>query len=147
MGMITILASIVLVAVNPVRQFAQARNSQRISNVNAILNAIGNRIAENRGVFRDDGTCDVTIPTTVTGIAKVGFDLRPCIVPTYISEIPYDPASGLNTCESTGCDGGSETYDTDYTIVQDAETGRITVCAPEAAEASIEGSESYCLTR
>ena len=39
-GMLAILTTVVLVAVNPLRQFAQARNSQRQSNVAAILNAV-----------------------------------------------------------------------------------------------------------
>jgi len=40
-GMIALLAAIVIVAINPARQFAQGRNTQRTSNVNTILNAIG----------------------------------------------------------------------------------------------------------
>src|SRR5437762_9132239 len=50
-GLIAILAAIVLIAINPARQFAQARNSQRTSDVNSVLNAIGQRIADNKGVF------------------------------------------------------------------------------------------------
>ncbi len=50
-GIIAILASIVIIAINPSKQFAQARNTQRQSGVNAILNAIGQRIADNKGVF------------------------------------------------------------------------------------------------
>lgn len=146
MGMITILASVVLVAVNPLRQFAQARNSQRISNVNAILNAIGNRLAENRGVFTGDG-CSSAIPGAALGIAKGAYDLRPCIVPLYLSELPFDPTSGSNTCTSSSCAGAGESYDTGYTIAQDTGTGRITVCAPGAAESAIAGSKAYCLTR
>ncbi len=57
-GMIGILAATVLVAVNPLHQFAQARNAQRISNVSEILNAIGDRLADNKGVFQDqDNGC------------------------------------------------------------------------------------------
>ena len=39
-GIIAILAAIVIIAINPAKQFAQARNTQRTANVNAILNAI-----------------------------------------------------------------------------------------------------------
>jgi prepilin-type N-terminal cleavage/methylation domain-containing protein len=39
-GLIAVLAAVVLIAVNPARQFAQARNSQRASNVSTILNAM-----------------------------------------------------------------------------------------------------------
>ncbi len=147
--MIAILASVVLIAINPLRQFAQARNSQRISNVNAILNAVGNRTAEHKGLFVDQsGPCQSGIPTTATDMSTTignGYNIRPCLVPTYISELPYDPAGGSNSCTTDSCSGG--TYDTQYTIKQDA-NGRVTICAPNAgAETSIEGSAPYCLTR
>ena len=147
MGMITILASVVLVAVNPLRQFAQARNSQRISNVHAILNAIGNRLAENRGIFTDDETCTIALPGSATAMARNGYDMRPCLVPLYLSEFPFDPATGSNTCASIACGGDGENYASGYTVAQDTGTGRVTVCAPGAAEPSIEGSGPYCLTR
>lgn len=91
-GMIAILAAVVLIAINPLRQFAQARNAQRVSNVNTILNAIGNRIAENKGVFVGDTTCTAPLPASSTNIAKTGgYDLRTCLVPNFTSDIPPDP--------------------------------------------------------
>lgn len=48
-GIIAILAAVVIVALNPGRQFAQARNTQRSSNVNTILNAVGQYMADNNG--------------------------------------------------------------------------------------------------
>ena len=148
-GMIAILAAVVLIAINPLRQFAQARNSQRTANVNAILNAIGNRIAENKGLFVDGSACTISLPTTASVMGKTSpsYDIRPCLVPTYISELPYDPATGSNTCMSNSCSGTGEDYNTKYTVMQDSTSGRITVCAPDAAEASISGSASCCLTR
>ena len=145
MGLITILASVVLIAINPVRQFAQARNSQRISNTHAILNAVGNRLADNRGLFADGAECVTELPSSATRMATGAFDIRPCLVPTYLAELPADPTSGSNTCSNAACSGGE--YDTGYTIVRDSQYGRITVCAPEAAESAIPGSEAYCLTR
>ena len=50
-GIIAVLAAVVLVAINPARQFKLARDSQRVSNITAILNAVGQNIAENRGLF------------------------------------------------------------------------------------------------
>ena len=44
--LIAILATIVIIAINPAKQFAQARNTQRTSNVESILNAVGQRIAD-----------------------------------------------------------------------------------------------------
>ncbi len=83
-GMLAILATVVLVAVNPLRQFAQARNSQRQANVAAILNAIGERVADTHGVFTD-ASCTADMPSAASPIAKSGtgsYDLRPCVVPS-----------------------------------------------------------------
>ena len=61
-GIIAVLASIVIIAINPAKQFAQARNTQRQSNVEAILSAIGQRMADNKGVFA--GTFGVEISSS-----------------------------------------------------------------------------------
>ncbi len=147
-GMLAILATVVLVAINPLRQFAQARNAQREANVSVLLNAIGERVADNRGIFADaDGTCAAALPDTATDMKNSGgYDIRPCLVPTYISEVPYDPSVGSNTC-GTDADCVGKSYDTRYTVMQDGETSRITVCAPGAAESALAGSAAFCLTR
>lgn len=128
-GIIAILASIVLVAINPARQFRQANDSQRTSNVNAILNAVGQRIADNRGSFAG-GVCPtlsatakeiVVQPQSYTvGGTEVNFDT--CLYPTYIPSMPFDPSEP--NASSTG-----------YFIAQDS-TGRITVSAPATEEAA-----------
>ncbi len=122
-GIIAILAAVVLVAINPARQFAQARNSQRLSNITAILNAVGQNISDNKGLF----TCaSGAIPATVIEIKSGtgGYDIRNCIIPNYIPEIPVDPATGSITSATE--------YSTGYQISQDATTKRITVTAPSA---------------
>ncbi len=146
-GIIAILATIVIIAINPARQFAQARNTQRTSNVNAILNAIGQNLADNKGAF----TCAAgAIPSTATDIEKTGgYNIRPCIVTTYISEIPSDPSIGSNNCvDSTPGDcATSGSYDTKYTVKQDSTTARITVCAPKANEPNTSVQQDICVTR
>ena len=120
-GIIAILASVVIVALNPARQFAQARNTQRSANVNAILNAVGQNMADNRGVF----TCAAgAIPTSTTNMASTGgYNIAPCLVTTYISIFPFDPsATGAHYTDNTD-------YDSGYSISRDAE-GRVTVTAP-----------------
>jgi len=125
-GIIAILASVVIVALNPARQFAQARDSQRWSNVNAILNAVGQNLADNRGIF----TCGAgDIPTSSTNMVdsttdSTGYDIAPCLVPTYIPQMVVDPTDGSWTSTTT--------YDTAYEIQRDVSTGRITVNAPSA---------------
>ncbi len=141
-GVIAILAAIVIVAINPSRQFAQARNTQRESNVSTILNAIGQNMADNKGVFDPADDCDaITTTEENIGTDSANTDLTDCLVPTYISTaIPVDP----------GTDASGDPFDasdTGYTVERDAE-GRITVCAPEHNETPIiEGSTAYCLTR
>jgi type IV pilus assembly protein PilA len=132
-GIIAILAAVVLVAINPSRQFAQARNSQRMSNVNALLNAIGQNISDNKGKF----VCAAgTLPTTATVIKSgtSGYDIRPCLVPKYLSELPVDPSDGVIT---SGTD-----YSTEYTLHEDSITKRLTVGAPKA-----ELDEDIAITR
>ena len=120
-GLIALLAAVVIIAINPARQFAQGRNTQRVSNVNAILNAIGQRMADNKGVF--DGTftaggvtytCSVDITYSGTGSATAG-DLG-CLVPTYVSSVLNDPQSAAA--------GG-------YKLTTDA-ASRVIVSAPSA---------------
>ena len=60
-GIIAILAGIVIVALNPARQFAQARNTQRTANVTTILDAISQNLAE-----RDSMTGRVTVSAPST---------------------------------------------------------------------------------
>ena len=124
MGIIAILAAVVIVAINPARQFAQARNSQRTSNVFSILNAVSQNMADNQGVFN----CAAgAIPTTAAVIKSAdGYNAAPCLVPTYLPSIPFDPsATGAHFTSATD-------YDTGYTIARDITTGRITVAAPAA---------------
>ena len=149
MGMLALLATVVLVAINPLRQFAQARNTQREANVTAILDAVGHRLADNRGIFEDAiGDCSSTLPGTATQIDDTtGYDLRPCLVPTYNAELPYDPSEGSKTCVSASCNGAREGYDTAYTLLQNASTSRITVCAPFHQDSDLSGSLPFCLTR
>ena len=134
-GIIAVLAAIVIVAINPARQFAQARNSQRVSNVNAILNSIGQDIADNKGLF--GGVCGNILPTptassTILTGAGTGIDLS-CLAPTYIPTIPNDPTTSVGT-------------DTGYDVSVNS-IGRVMVCAPGGAETAIPGSVAICVIR
>jgi prepilin-type N-terminal cleavage/methylation domain-containing protein len=100
---IGILAAIVLVAINPNRQIAQARNTVRQADINTIQKAVEQYLIEN-------GSYPSSISTTPgyicnTGTEQVGgstncsgrVDLRE-LVPDYIAGIPRDPqATGTNT--------------------------------------------------
>ena len=129
-GIIAVLAAVVIVAINPARQFAQARNTQRWSNVNTILNAVWQRMADKRGVWTLDATCTVALPVAAQTIGTdvANLNLEPCIVPTYVASMVMDPSVGTAA-------------DTGYTIVQNA-NGRITVSAT-----TMELNEAISVTR
>ena len=128
-GIIAVLAAVVLVAVNPARQFKLARDSQRTANVTAILNAIGQNLSENGGIFKCNGSIP-TFPASTTIMKNTGgFDIAPCIIPTYISSLPFDPSkAGAHYTSNTD-------YDTQYTIVQDI-NGRLTISASSEVSTS-----------
>ena len=87
-GIIAILAAIVLVAVNPARQFAISRDTTRRNDLYQTLNAIYQYAVDNNGNF------PTQITTTYTDIGTGGLNLAASLVPTYIPAIPYDPLNG-----------------------------------------------------
>jgi prepilin-type N-terminal cleavage/methylation domain-containing protein len=102
---IGILATIVLIAINPNRQISQSRNLTRQASINDIYNALQQYKAVNRGNLDinlssnyteicDTGslTLDDSLPTSNYCDGKI--DLR-FLVPTYLNEIPKD----INTVE------------------------------------------------
>ena len=144
-GIIAVLAAIVIVAINPAKQFAQARNTQRTANVNAILNAIGQRMADNKGIFEGQFTingesyiCGVLpspeqeITDSMASNATNETGNLGCLVPTYIPTLPKEPL---------GVTG-------DQYTVEKLSNGRIQVCAPEAGqETAVPSPEEICVTR
>ncbi len=128
-GIIAILASIVIVAINPTKQLGSARNAQRSSDVNTVVNAVYQYAI-------DKNNLPSTITTTVTPICKTAtiptaaecVNLR-MLSGTYIVSMPVDPS----VATASGWTG--------YTIVKDS-NNRITVNAYKA-----EQSASISVTR
>ncbi len=118
-GIIAVLAAVVLVAINPSRQFKLARDSQRVSNITAILNAVGQNIAENKGIFNCTG---VTLPSTATILESNAVNIGSCLIPNYISNLPFDPSKQNANYTNVN------SFNTGYYIHQDAD-GRIVVNA------------------
>lgn len=122
---IGILASTLVIAINPARQFAKARDSQRESDLYGVLSAIIQYSAEHSGALPDtDGNSQTSnFPTSLTcigtdpGCFNLGSagEVDETIVPVYMASIPYDPQTG---------DGG----DTGYLIQVDA-NDRLTASA------------------
>lgn len=135
-AIIAILAGIVIIAVNPARQVAQARNAQRRADVLTDLNAIHQYFIDTgnfptgiddkyRLLGTDTSGCNITCGTwtTETTCLDLGSKTTPILVPTYISGIPKD-AQGTDA-------------QTGYAITKDA-NNRITVraCKTEIPPAS-----------
>ena len=122
-GILAILLAIVLIAINPARQFAQANNTQRASDVNAILNAIHEYAADNSGKLPLNMPAPGAAAVDIKFIAGGGpGDLCTDLVTKYIAAMPHDPTTGTYT--------SCAAYDTGYTVAQTANDQRITVSAP-----------------
>jgi len=99
-GIIAILAGIVIIAINPARQLATVRNTERKSDLKQINSAMTQ-------YYIDNGEYPATIPTTLTEICDTGTATSSltcgslinltALVPTYITAIPTDPAGASST--------------------------------------------------
>ncbi|MCX7997275.1 MAG: type II secretion system GspH family protein [Patescibacteria group bacterium] len=123
-GILAVLLAIVLIAINPARQFAQANDTKRRSDVNAILNAIHQYMAEN------GGSPPAAITTTAGVISDAGIDICAALVPTYIAELPADPSLNNGTPIPATCPAG---YTTGYTVVRSTTDSRISVSATSSS--------------
>jgi type IV pilus assembly protein PilA len=145
-GILAILLAIVLIAINPQQQFKQANDTQRRSDVNAILNAVSSYAAQNKGKLPTGAGTEaisLTDAQTMTSdlVAADEIDLCDALVPTYIADLPLDPTNGTESPAASICTDSGATYDTGYTIVQGAGS-RITVSAPHA-----EGTDPITVSR
>ena len=122
MGILAILLTIVLIAINPARQFSQANNTKRRSDVAAILNAINQYASDNRGAL------PAGITTTVQTISNTAANICAAMVPRYLAALPTDPS--LNT--PAGISNCAVAYSTGYNVVQSATDNRVTLSAPSA---------------
>ena len=122
---ISILASIVIVAINPAKQLGEARDAQRRADINTILNAIWQYTIDNDGTLPTNldqtGTC---APATAAmevckaaaeGTCSTGQDLTVLTdTETYLVAFPTDPTA-------------SDANGTGYFASKSA-NGRVSVC-------------------
>jgi type IV pilus assembly protein PilA len=104
-AIIAILAAVVFVALDPVRRFADARNSSRISDVNSILTAVHEYIVDNGGALPtglSSGMTETQLGTaaagatttdkgTACGTSAAAVDLTASLGGKYLTVIPDDP--------------------------------------------------------
>ncbi|MDD5109785.1 MAG: prepilin-type N-terminal cleavage/methylation domain-containing protein [Patescibacteria group bacterium] len=145
-GIIAVLAAIIFVAVDPARRFAEARNAQRWSEANAVLNAILKCTVDNNGTLPSAvgsatagtyymigsgtsfaGCTDAHAGAGTTAVMDLGAstcETGTTLAPDYIAQMPVEPGSGTWDQTKTG-----------YYIVKTS-SGRITIgaCAGERSE-------------
>ena len=128
-AIMAILAAIVIVAINPAKQFGEAQNAQRSNDVRAILDAVIQYSLDN------DGSLPGGI-TTATDCLTGGADI--CAADTscegtsldelisnrkYLTELPEDPTNQYSSILG-------------YSIMKNS-NGRVTVCAKNAYDNAV----------
>ncbi len=125
--LLVILTAVYFLSANPAGQLASVRNTERISHLQTIMNAVRQNLADqsNQQFLCSSGPLP-TSTARMTSVAGAGkYNIAPCLVPTYLFVMPFDPTatSGHYTSVSD--------YDTGYTIAINA-SGVITIAAPYA---------------
>lgn len=131
-AIISILAVVVFVALDPVKRFADARNSRRWTDVNSILTAVHQSIVDNGGTLPTGLSTAMSV--TQIGTANTGCDTSctdasasACVnlngpLAKYLKTLPQDPDTG--TSQETG-----------YSIVVDNNNiVTVAACSPEGGE-------------
>jgi len=95
-AIIAILAGIVIIAINPGRQLAQARNAQRASDLRALHSAVQQYYIDNKA------WPTTTMPSDLTEVCDVDGNPLGCLdlsnlVPNYLPAIPTDPQATVGT--------------------------------------------------
>jgi prepilin-type N-terminal cleavage/methylation domain-containing protein len=123
-GIIAVLASIVILAINPTKQLGKARDAQRQSDVKTILDAVYQYAINNTGrmpaIIPSSTSREICRAGAVS--CNNGVNLNGLLSGAYLVQIPQDPQV------PTGGTG------TNYFIVQDPTSKRITVLAPGAEQ-------------
>jgi len=128
-AIIAILGTLVFVALDPVKRFADARNARRWNDVNSLLTAVHEYIVDNGGVLpagittteKQLGTCVSGGATACATAQAACLDLS-TLLAKYLKSIPLDPSGG-----SAGT--------TKYSVVTDANNiVTIKSCAAEDSQ-------------
>lgn len=122
-GIIVLLAGALIVAINPGRQLARTRDTQRINDMRQYISAIRQNETEN-GRF----TCSTTNPAntlpdtaaTISATTSPGYVNLSCLIGDYFpGQLPEDPLDLNNDPTGTG-----------YTVQYNSSTRRIRICSP-----------------
>jgi type IV pilus assembly protein PilA len=149
-AIVSVLAAVVFVAVDPARRIQASNNATRWSDVTAIVEAVKHYQGDNRGAFpptptiidSDANTVQIvgsgasvscsaacagqTVVGTNCHTSGLGFDLRP-----YLRRLPRDPNTGVSTTDSN--------FNSRYYINKD-QYGILTVGACDEQGEGVNGS-------
>ena len=128
---IGILASIVILAINPSKQLGETRNTARRADVNTILNAVYQYSIDNSGTLPTipTGACVLVAANQICKAAAVGTcstGVALSVLTTsekYLTSLPIDPT--VSSTDGTG-----------YYIAKSV-NNRVTVCAPSAEQSAV----------
>jgi len=127
LGILVILLTIVLIAINPAKQFSETNDVRRKNDVLAILNAVQQYAIDHNGDLPSG------IGSSARTLSSGDLDICDSIVTRYIATLPFDPEGGhFDDCND---------YDTKYRIYK-GDDNRLTVEAPNA-----QGDEDIKVTR
>ncbi len=125
MVLMAVLISVYFLVANPAGQLAAARNSERFLQLQTIMGAIEQNVADQSNRQFSCSAGPVPVSSTRMGSASGSYNIASCLVPTYgLSFLPYDPsASSAHFTSLTD-------YDTGYTISINASGTLIKLVAP-----------------
>jgi uncharacterized protein (TIGR02145 family)/uncharacterized repeat protein (TIGR02543 family)/prepilin-type N-terminal cleavage/methylation domain-containing protein len=157
-GIISILAGIVIVAINPSKQLATVRNTERKSDIKQISNALDQYYIDhnhypNTVLGSLTEICDTGSLSTTTGSEIDCLDLidLSVLVPTYLTAIPTDPqasttsGAGYRVVKTSGKIGLSAPAELGQTIVIGSATTTTTTPTEEEPVPEPE-AETYTVT-
>lgn len=124
-AILTVIAGVVIIALNPGKQVGDTRNSQRQADVTTILNAVYQYSLDNNGAT-PSGITDKPIEICATGSTNCSGLVDLTVVTKnskYVSTMPKDPQC-TKICTTNG---------TGYKISKDS-SNRVTVWAPAAEQ-------------
>ena len=126
-AIVAIIAGVAFMVINPAQQLAQSRNSERLLNLQTIMNAVRQNIADQGN--ESFACASGPLPTStarMTSVAGAGnYNIAPCLVPAYLYTLPFDPSASSSHYDS------NTDYDLGYNIAI-ASSGQVTVSAPYA---------------
>lgn len=127
-GILAVLLTIVLIAINPARQFAQANNTKRRSDVVTVLNAIHQYLADSRGLLPPGMPAQGASASITSAAGGTGVTFCSTLVPRYVAQLPADPQAGT----FASCSSYDSRYVASVSSALAGDTPRVTVSAPQA---------------